>query len=109
MDPRGSPHRASLEEGTVAELMSFQRPDLRIAKPLVALLHAVELATCKSPGVTPASCPFFASKQTFVSASGTSALCQKLTFSRRVSPEVSRPFGFYKKATNLCDIKASAF
>jgi hypothetical protein len=26
-------------------------------------------------GVTPASCPFFPSKQTFVRASGTSAMC----------------------------------
>jgi hypothetical protein len=30
-------------------------------------------------GVTPASCPFFPSKQTFVSASGTSAMCHKRT------------------------------
>jgi hypothetical protein len=28
-------------------------------------------------GIAPASCPFFPSKQTFVSASGTSAVCQK--------------------------------
>jgi hypothetical protein len=31
-------------------------------------------------GVTPASCPFFPSKQTFVSASGTSAMCQDRTW-----------------------------
>jgi hypothetical protein len=30
--------------------------------------------------VSPASCPFFASKQTFVSVSGTSAMCQNRTF-----------------------------
>jgi hypothetical protein len=30
-------------------------------------------------GVTPASCPFLRSKQTFVGASGTSAMCDKRT------------------------------
>jgi hypothetical protein len=37
--------------------------------------------------VSPPSCPFFPSKQTFVSTSGTSDMCQKRTFSKRQTDE----------------------
>ena len=39
-------------------------------------------------GVTSASCPLFPSKRTFVSASGTSAMCQKRTLQKLSASDV---------------------
>jgi hypothetical protein len=46
--------------------------------------HESEWSNARGNGVTPASCPFFPSKQTFVSASGTSAKCHERTLAARL-------------------------
>ena len=57
--------------------------------------HVSQAAECllwvkSGNGVTHASCPFFPSKQTFVSPSGTSAMCQKQTWCARFDQSVTR-------------------